>query len=149
MRREHPDLPALQELAQANAERLELALEPAEVAARLIRCHFAVTSGSGWSLELACLGVPQLLLLQSEAHWPTAQQLEEEGAAVCLGWHASVSAQTIRQAVQTLLGDQAERQAMSRCARQLIDGRGQDRLVTALEVLLHSPAPAVPARQAA
>jgi hypothetical protein len=26
---------------------------------------------------------------------------------------------------------------MSRCGRQLIDGRGLDRMVTALEVLLH------------
>ena len=40
-------------------------------------------------------------------------------------------------AVQNLLGDPLERQAMSRCGRKLIDGRGADRLVTALEVLLH------------
>jgi spore coat polysaccharide biosynthesis predicted glycosyltransferase SpsG len=63
--------------------------------------------------------------------------LEEEGAAQCLGWHENVSAQTIRQAVQNLLNDNLERQAMSRCGRQLIDGRGPDRLVTALEILLH------------
>ncbi len=148
VRPQHPELPALQALAESCPDRLELATEPAEVTARIVRCHFAITAGNTWSLELACVGVPQLTIIQSEAHWPTAQQLEEEGAAVCLGWHASVSAQTVRQAVQTLLGDQAERQAMSRCARQLIDGRGQDRLVTALEVLLHS-APAAPARQAA
>jgi hypothetical protein len=39
--------------------------------------------------------------------------------------------------VQDLLDDPQERQAMTRCGRQLIDGRGQDRLVTALEILLH------------
>src|SRR6266536_1421364 len=133
----HPDLVALQTLAAANPERLEIAVEPAEVAARVVRCHFAITSGSGWSLELACVGVPQLLIVQSEAHWPTAQRLEEEGAATCLGWHETVSPQTIRQAVQGLITDPLERQAMSRCGRQLIDGRGPDRLVTALEVLLH------------
>ena len=38
---------------------------------------------------------------------------------------------------QDLLGDPLERQAMARCGRKLIDGRGPDRLVTALEVLLH------------
>ena len=101
------------------------------------RCHFAVTAGNYWSLELACVGVPQLVIVQSEAHWPTAQRLEEEGAATCLGWHANVSAATMRQAVQDLLGDPLERQAMSRCGRKLIDGRGPDRLVTALEVMLH------------
>jgi spore coat polysaccharide biosynthesis predicted glycosyltransferase SpsG len=136
-RPQHPDLAGLQALAAACPERLEIATEPAEVTARVVRCHFAVTAGNAWSLELACVGVPQLSIVQSEAHWPTAQRLEEEGAAVCLGWHANVSAQTIRQAVQNLLTDALERQAMARCGRQLIDGRGPDRLVTALEVLLH------------
>jgi spore coat polysaccharide biosynthesis predicted glycosyltransferase SpsG len=107
------------------------------VTGRLTRSHLAISAGTGLSLELACIGVPQLLIVQSEAHWPTAQRLEEEGAASCLGWHESVSAQTIRTAVSGMLGDALERQAMSRCGRQLIDGRGLDRLVTALEVVLH------------
>jgi spore coat polysaccharide biosynthesis predicted glycosyltransferase SpsG len=137
VRRWHPDLDAIQELAAANSERIELALEPAEIAQRIVRGHFALTSGSGWSLELACVGMPQLLLLQNEAHWPTAQRLEEEGCATCLGWHENVSPQTIRLAVANLLTDPLERQAMSRCGRKLIDGRGSDRFVTALEVVLH------------
>jgi spore coat polysaccharide biosynthesis predicted glycosyltransferase SpsG len=137
IRPQHPQLAAFQELANSNSERLSVATEPAEVSARLSRCHFAISGGNAWSLELACIGVPQLLIVQAESHWPTAQRLEEEGAATCLGWHESVSAQTIRQAVQTLLVDGLERQAMARCGRQLIDGRGPDRLVTALEVLLH------------
>jgi len=133
----HPDLEKLQALAGGSNERVSVAVEPAEVTSRLVRCHFAVTAGSGWSLELACVGIPQLLIVQSESHWPTAQRLEEEGCASCLGWHESVSPQTIRQAVQNLLNDPLERQAMARCARKLIDGRGQDRLVTALEIMLH------------
>jgi spore coat polysaccharide biosynthesis predicted glycosyltransferase SpsG len=133
----HRDLEGLQRLAAAQPERLEVAVEPAEVAARVVRCHFALTSGSGWSLELACVGVPQLLIIQSEPHWPTAQRLEEEGCATCLGWHANVSPATVRQAVANVLNDPLERQAMARCGRKLIDGRGPDRLVTALEVLLH------------
>lgn len=133
----HPDLEKLQALAAAHPERLEVALEPNEISARLVRAHFAVTNGGGWSVELACIGVPQLLIVQNEAHWPTAQRLEEEGCAACLGWHESVSPSTIRQAVQNLLSDPIERQALAHCARNLIDGRGPDRLVTALEILLH------------
>jgi spore coat polysaccharide biosynthesis predicted glycosyltransferase SpsG len=133
----HPHLADLQTLAETCPDRLEVVSEPAEYPARIARCHFAVTAGNAWSLELACVGVPQLLVVQSEVHWPTAQRLEEEGAASCLGWHENVSAGTVRNAVQDLLGDALERQAMSRCGRKLIDGRGPDRLVTALEVLLH------------
>ncbi len=148
VRPQHPRLPSLQELASAASERLTVATEPADVTGRISRCHFALSGGGGWSLELACVGVPQLLIVQSEGHWPTAQRLEEEGAATCLGWYESVSAQTIRMAIQNLLGDPLERQAMARCGRQLIDGRGPDRLVTALEVLLH-PSRSVALSQAA
>jgi spore coat polysaccharide biosynthesis predicted glycosyltransferase SpsG len=137
VRPQHPDLAKFQALAEAHPARLEVATEPAEVTARIVRAHFAITGGGCWSLELACVGLPQLVIVQAEAHWPTAQRLEEEGCATCLGWHATVSPQTIRLAVQNLLGDPLERQAMSRCARKLIDGRGPDRLVTALEVVLH------------
>jgi spore coat polysaccharide biosynthesis predicted glycosyltransferase SpsG len=133
----HPDLAGLQALAESCPDRLEIVSEPAEVPSRVSRCHFAVTAGNAWSLELACVGVPQLMVVQSETHWPTAQRLEEEGAATCLGWHANVSPATVRQAVQDLLSDPLERQSMARCGRKLIDGRGPDRLVTALEVLLH------------
>jgi spore coat polysaccharide biosynthesis predicted glycosyltransferase SpsG len=88
---------------------------------------------------LASVGVPQLVIVQAEAYWPTAQRLEEEGCATCLGWYENVSAQTIRLAVHNILSDALERQAMSRCGRQLIDARGPDRLVNALEVQLHCP----------
>jgi spore coat polysaccharide biosynthesis predicted glycosyltransferase SpsG len=133
----HPQLEALKAMAEQCPERLEVVSEPGEVPHRVVRAHFAVTAGNNWSLELACVGVPQLVIVQNEMHWPTAQRLEEEGAATCLGWHANVSPATLRQAVADLLGDPLERQAMARCGRKLIDGRGPDRLVTALEVLLH------------
>src|SRR5207245_609307 len=89
----HRDLEGLQALSAACPERLEVVTEPAEVPMRIARCHFALTAGNAWSLELACVGVPQLILVQAETHWPTAQRLEEEGAATCLGWYANVSAQ--------------------------------------------------------
>ncbi len=133
----HRDLDKLKTLAEVFPERLEVHSEPSEIPQRIARCHFAITAGNAWSLELACVGVPQLIVVQSETHWPTAQRLEEEGAATCLGWHANVSSQTLRQAVNQLLTIPEERQAMARCGRQLIDGRGPDRLVTALEVMLH------------
>lgn len=133
----HPHLEALQALAASCPDRLDVVTEPNQVAVRLTRCHLALTAGNAWSLEMACVGIPQLLVVQAETHWPTAQRLEEEGAATCLGWHANVSAATIRQAVANLLSDPLERQAMARCGRKLIDGRGPDRLVTALELILH------------
>ncbi len=137
VRPEHPEISQLQALASSHSDRLELACEGPEIASRIARCHLAITAGNSFSLELACVGVPQIVIVQAENHWPSARRLEDEGAAVCLGWHENVSALSIRQVVHNLLADPLERQAMARCGRQLIDGRGPDRLVTALEVLLH------------
>lgn len=136
VRKDHPQMEALTVLAQENPDKFEIAIESAEITARLVRCHFAITSGSSWSLELACIGIPQLVLVQNEAHWPNTQRLEDEGCASVIGWHENTSAQTIRTAVQNLLVDPLERQSMSRCGRKLIDGRGPDRLVNALEIML-------------
>jgi len=136
-RTQNPDLPRLQELATAHPDRVELATESPDIASRLARCHMAITSGSSFSLELACVGVPQLIIVQSELHLPNAQRLEDEGAAICLGSREGVTPASLRQSVQNLLMDPSERHAMARCGRMLIDGRGPDRLVTALEVLLH------------
>jgi spore coat polysaccharide biosynthesis predicted glycosyltransferase SpsG len=134
---QHPQLPEWQALAEAHPGRVSLCVETAEMAAKISRCHFAVCEGNSWALELACVGVPMLNIVQDEAWFRTAQRLEEEGAATCLGWHSHVAESTIKTAVQTLAGDPLERRAMARCGRALIDGRGPDRLVTALEVLLH------------
>jgi spore coat polysaccharide biosynthesis predicted glycosyltransferase SpsG len=97
----------------------------------------AICDGNGWALEFACVGMPMLLIVQNEVFRPTAQRLEEEGAATCLGKHEAIKDQAIREAVENLLSDPAERRLMARAGRSLIDGRGPDRLVTALEVLLH------------
>ncbi|MSQ94009.1 MAG: polysaccharide biosynthesis protein [Gemmataceae bacterium] len=149
VRREHPQLEEIRAMVEEHKELMTLALEPAEISNRITRCHFALTSGSGWSLELACVGVPQLLLLQNEMHWPNAQRLEDEGAAAVLGWHENVSAQTIRAGVQNLIADALDRKSMARCGRKLIDGRGPDRLVTAMEILLSPQQVGEATRQAA
>jgi len=136
-RPQNPDLPKLQELSAAHPDHVEVASENQEIASKLGRCHFAITSGDSISLELACIGVPQLIVVQSGLHWPNSQRLEDEGVAVCLGNREKVTPMALRQAVLNLLMDPSEMKAMARCGRMLIDGRGPDRLVTALEVLLH------------
>ena len=136
LRAQHPAMMDLVALAEANPERLEVVTEPAEISLRLSRCHFALTSGDGWALELACIGVPQLMLVQSPWHMMNAQRLDDEGAAVNLGDCDSVTPVQLRQAVQSLLSEPRERANMARCGRKLIDGRGPDRLVNALEVML-------------
>jgi spore coat polysaccharide biosynthesis predicted glycosyltransferase SpsG len=133
----HPLLPEWQALADEHKGKIHVALEPAEVSVRVSRSHFAICEGNAWALEFACVGMPALVIVQNESYWPTAQRLEEEGAATCLGWHEAINDTTVRQAVENLIEDPGERRLMARCGRSLIDGRGPDRIITALEVMLH------------
>lgn len=134
----HPEAEALKALAEKNKDVFGVATEPSEYPVRMSRSHLAITAGNAWSLELACVGVPQLTIVQAEKDWGTARQLDEEGAANCLGWHEKVTASDLRTAVTNVLEDPLERVMMARAGRKMIDGRGSDRVVTALELLLLS-----------
>jgi spore coat polysaccharide biosynthesis predicted glycosyltransferase SpsG len=137
-----PHLNELREFAAIHEGRVGVATEVQELAARVSRCHFAVTAGDSVALELACVGVPQLMVTIHERHVANARRLDEEGAATDLGPAAALAPEALDQAVQVMLTDPMERQGMTRCGRQRIDGRGPDRLVCALEVLLHPAQPA-------
>src|SRR5262249_40185885 len=134
----HPDLEGLKTLAEKNKEVFGVATEPSEFPVRISRSHLAVTGGNAWSLELACVGVPQLTVVTAEKDWAATNRLDEEGAATCLGWHATLNPAALRTAVTNVLEDPLERVLMARAGRKLIDGRGSDRVVTALELLLQS-----------
>ena len=89
---------------------------------------------------MACVGVPQLIITQNARHVPNAKKMDEDGAATYLGTRDQVTVNTLRDAVNYVLDDQLERVGMSRCARLMIDGRGPDRIVNGLEILIHAPA---------
>lgn len=140
VRSHHEQLDELRTLAEKNKGRLEVLTEPSEIGTRLPRAHFALTCGDGLSLEMACVGVPQLIITQNSRHVPNAKKMDEDGAATYLGTHDQVTTTALRDAVNYLLDDQLERIGMSRCARMMIDGKGPDRLVNGLEILIHEPA---------
>lgn len=144
----HPKLKQWEDLAEANKGRVTVSIETMDQSRRISRCHFAITEADTGSLELACVGVPMLIMVQNELYWPTAQRLEEEGAANLLGWHEAIKENTVRMAAENLMKDPAERRQMARSGRALIDGRGPDRLVTALEIMLH-PSRSIDLREAA
>ena len=139
VRSHHPCYADLKDLAAGSAGRVEIVTENKELMTRLVRAHFAVTSGDGWGLELCVVGIPQLVLSQTPHHGANGKRMDEEGVATYLGESADVSFDVFRDAVEQLLDDPMERKGMTRCARNLIDGRGPDRVVNGMEILLHAP----------
>lgn len=133
----HPNFPEWAELAEEHKARVSISVETSDQAKRISRCHLAVGEANSWALEMACVGVPLVAIVQDQTYWRTAQRLEEEGAATFLGWHEDVDDKTVRMAVENLMSDQGERRQMARCGRNLLDGRGPDRLVNAFEIMAY------------
>jgi spore coat polysaccharide biosynthesis predicted glycosyltransferase SpsG len=139
LRSHHPRYDDLKDLAAHSGGRAEVVTESKELMTRLVRAHFALTSGDGWGLELCVVGIPQFVLSQTKRHAMSGKRMDEEGVATFLGDAADVSFEQLKEAVEALLDDPMERKGMTRCARNLVDGRGPDRIVNGMEVLLHSP----------
>lgn len=140
VRTHHPRYDELLDLADHSAGAVEIVTETKELLTRLVRVHFALTSGDMWSPELCVVGIPQLILSQSSRHAMNGKKMDDEGVATFLGNGADVSAEQLREAVDLLLDDPMERKGMTRCGRNLFDGRGPDRIVNGMEIMLHSPA---------
>lgn len=140
VRTHHPRYDELCDLAGGSKGRVEVVTETKELMTRLVRVHFAITAGDMWSPELCVVGIPQLILSQTTRHRLNGKKMDEEGVATYLGDAQEVTASQLHEAVELLLDDPMERKGMTRCARNLFDGRGPDRIVNGMEILLHSPA---------
>jgi spore coat polysaccharide biosynthesis predicted glycosyltransferase SpsG len=139
VRTHHPKYDELLELADGSKGAVEVVTEAKELMTRLVRVHFALTGGDMWSPELCVVGIPQLVLSQTTRHGMSGKKMDDEGVATFLGGAADVSEAQLREAVDALLDDPMERKGMTRCARNMFDGRGPDRIVNGMEILLHSP----------
>jgi len=138
-RTHHARYHEMKDFAAESKGRVEVVTEPKELMTRLVRAHVAITSGDTWALELCCVGIPQLLLPSRPIHLANAKRMDDEGAATFLGAAEDVSFDSLYEAVNLVLDDPMERLGMTRCARNLIDGRGGDRIVNGLEIVLHTP----------
>lgn len=139
LRSHHDRYEELKEFAADSNGRVEVITEAKEIMTRLVRGHFALTSGDTWSLEMCCTGIPQLLLPASPRHQISAKRMDDDGIATLLGDAAKVTEAELREAVTILLEDRMERLTMMRCARVRVDGRGGDRVVNGMEIMLHAP----------
>jgi len=138
-RTHHPRYEEIKDLAGESDGRVEIVTELKELMTRLVRVHFALTSGDMWSLELCVVGIPQLILSQTDHHARNGKKMDEECVATYLGDSDKVPSAELHAAVELLLTDEKERKGMTRCARNLIDGRGPDRIVNGMEIMLHTP----------
>ena len=128
----NPHIEELRDAAAAFPGRLELLSAVSDMAPLMAWADLAITAAGSTCWELACLGLPAVSLVIAENQRGIAEELGAAGVVFNLGWHAEVSAERLANAVDGLLFSSFRRLRMSQKGRALVDGKGAERVVSAL-----------------
>jgi len=127
----NPHVESLRAALPMNHE-VEVLVNPPNLPELMSRAHVAISAAGSTCWELACLGLPMLLIITAENQRGVAARLEELGLAVCLGWHEDFPNKDSLECLRDFLDDAPRRRRMSEEARLLVDGRGAGRVVEAM-----------------
>ncbi len=118
--------------ATGNCENIRLHKNAANMAELIAWADVAVSAAGTICWEMCFLGLPAILIDLAENQRPIAQDLDRRGIAIHLGRGEDTSAQQIANQLEWLLRSPDVRNTMSDRGRQLVDGRGAGRVVSAM-----------------
>jgi UDP-2,4-diacetamido-2,4,6-trideoxy-beta-L-altropyranose hydrolase len=124
------DLSALANVAQ----RLRLHIDPPNLADLFAEADLAIGAGGTTSWERCCLGLPTIMLVLADNQQVVAAQLEKVGAA------KRAEPDRIGEVAAALIENVVRLRQMAKAAATVVDGRGTDRIVTAMRGLAAVPA---------
>ena len=119
----------LQQAMGASKLNLTVVRDARNMAELMRNADLAITAGGLTMFELACVGTPSLVVCAEPFEVETADRLEEAGAVLNLGFGGSLDYTRLPASVDALAEDAEMRSAMSRCGKQLVDGKGCERIV--------------------
>ena len=128
----NPHLPELRERADTLAPQIQLLSRVSDMAELMAWADLAVSAGGTTCWELACLGLPALIVIMAENQRGIAEELDAIEVVQNLGWHDDVSVERLAAAVNVLQHDTSRRLRMSEQGRALVDGWGAERVAQVL-----------------
>jgi UDP-2,4-diacetamido-2,4,6-trideoxy-beta-L-altropyranose hydrolase len=111
-----------------------------DMAGLLRWADLAVCASGSTCWEVARLGVPAIALIVSSNQERIAAGLDEAGVIRNAGWYDRIGDDELGQAIEQLRHDPV-RAAMSRRGRDLVDGRGADRVAAVMHQIEREAAP--------
>jgi UDP-2,4-diacetamido-2,4,6-trideoxy-beta-L-altropyranose hydrolase len=129
----NPHLDALRARAAHRALAVELVVAPDDVAVHMTWADIAVSSAGSTIWELFHLGVPSALVTVADNQGENARAAEAAGAALDVQEGTTADLEDrVHDAVSMLAADHGTRARISAKARELVDGRGAERVAMAL-----------------
>jgi UDP-2,4-diacetamido-2,4,6-trideoxy-beta-L-altropyranose hydrolase len=92
----------------------------------------AISGAGSTCWEICLLGLPAMLIDLAENQRTVAQQLNRRGVAIHLGSRCDMVPEMIASKLRWLLGSVETRTALSTRGRELVDGEGAERVVSAM-----------------
>ncbi len=128
----NPHRASLEEAISNSRIDFELLSPVTDMSALMTWADVAISAAGSSCWELALLGVPMVLLIIAENQRVIGTGIAERGAALLLGDAANFNPDRLAQTVEKLIGDLPRRQSLASRARTIVDGRGAERVVTAM-----------------
>lgn len=107
-------------------------IDPPDLASIMARATVAISTGGVTALELACLGIPTIVLTVADNQTAPAQALNEHGAVLNMGPYDQIRSDELNMIIRGLLVDPASRTKMAGAGRGLVDGLGAQRAAEAI-----------------
>lgn len=106
-----------------------------DMAGLMLEADLAVGAGGVTTWERCCLGLPTVLIITADNQLTQARAVTEAGAALGLGWHGDITAESIAAAVRRLSQQPSLMKKISEAAARLCDGAGCGRVVDEIKKL--------------
>ena len=128
----NPHLANLEELV-ANGDRpVRLLKDISDMPALMVWADLAVAGAGTTSWEMCMMGLPAALCVLAPNQEKIASELDRMGAAVDLGYAGKLPAEKTASILRELIGSQEQRAKMSARGREIVDGRGTERVLAFL-----------------
>lgn len=130
-----PSSDSLEEIRRAAAALSMLAyvhIDPPDIASVMARATLAISTGGVTALELACLGIPTVVLTVADNQLAPAEALSRHGAVFNLGPYDQIRPDELVTILRGLLVDPVSRMKMARAGRKFVDGLGAQRVAEAI-----------------
>jgi UDP-2,4-diacetamido-2,4,6-trideoxy-beta-L-altropyranose hydrolase len=99
---------------------------------RMTEADLFIGAGGGTSWERAAMGLPTICIAVSNNQQANGEVMAAAGAHVFMGAREQVSVEQLRDAIGFVTGNHYLRQSLAERSRQLVDGRGAERVAVAL-----------------
>jgi len=129
----NPHLPKLRELVAGGPRDVQLMENVTNMPELMANSDVAISGAGTTSLEMCFLGLPALLIVLASNQRPAAEELNHRGAAIHVGGSAEIQPSTLSAHLTRLVNSRDARKAISERGRELVDGRGAERVTANLE----------------